>query len=129
MQAAEVKPEVEQRVLAAQSTPAPIAEPPTPLAGEAPRSGEEHACCAVPARRARAWPWLIGGATLVALALYGTWDWFVATGLATVLVAVGPCLLMCALGLCMGRAKSKGETSLAEVRKTYEADSGPRQLP
>jgi hypothetical protein len=66
----------------------------------------------------RRW-WLIGGAVLaLPLALYAGWDWVVATGLATVLVAVGPCLAMCALGLCMGRGKSKSETPVGDVKKT-----------
>lgn len=60
---------------------------------------------------------------LVALAAYAGWDWLVATGAATVLVAVGPCLLMCALGLCMGRGKSKGDMPLREIRKTYETNT------
>jgi hypothetical protein len=50
--------------------------------------------------------WLIGGAAFtVALALYAGWDWLVAAGLATTLIALAPCVLMCALGLCMGRGK------------------------
>jgi hypothetical protein len=86
---------------------------------------EEASCCvarSAPAR-SRRW-WLIGGAVLaLPLALYAGWDWLAATGLVTVLVAVGPCLAMCALGLCM-RGKSKTETSPADVRKTYEIRAG-----
>jgi hypothetical protein len=41
----------------------------------------------------------------VPLALYAGWDWLVAAGLATTIVALGPCLAMCALGLCIGRGK------------------------
>lgn len=82
---------------------------------------QQASCCAAPAKQASLRPWLIGGAVLaVPLLLYGGWDWLVATGLATVLVAVGPCLAMCALGLCMGRGKSKSETPVADIRKTYE---------
>jgi len=90
-----------------------------------PAATQESSCCAVPAKQASLRPWLIGGAVLaVPLLLYGGWDWLVATGLTTVLVAVGPCLAMCALGLCMGRGKSKSETSVAEIRKTYETQAG-----
>lgn len=86
---------------------------------------QEASCCAVPAKQTNLRPWLIGGALLaVPLLLYAGWDWLAATGLATVLVAVGPCLAMCALGLCMGRGKSKSEASVAEIRKTYETQSG-----
>jgi hypothetical protein len=70
------------------------------------RTGKDAACCAAPAQRGRFTAWLLGGAVLVvALALYAGWDWLVAAGLATTLVALAPCLLMCALGLCMGRGK------------------------
>jgi hypothetical protein len=57
-------------------------------------------------KRGRSGPWLIGGTALaVPLALYGGWDWLVAAGLATTVVALAPCLAMCALGLCIGRGK------------------------
>lgn len=49
------------------------------------------------------------------LALYSGWDWLVATGVAMWLIAVAPCLVMCALGLCMhrftGRTCGKSERS------------------
>ena len=32
------------------------------------------------------------------------WDWLVAVGAASLIVALAPCLVMCALGLCMSRA-------------------------
>lgn len=51
-------------------------------------------------------PLLIGGAALaVPVALYAGWDWLVAAGLATTVLALAPCLAMCALGLCIGRGK------------------------
>lgn len=44
---------------------------------------------------------LVGGAAL-------NWGWFVAIGVAPILLAVAPCGIMCALGLCaMGRGKGK----------------------
>jgi hypothetical protein len=47
------------------------------------------------------------GAVLVAmpLALYAGWGWLVAAGLATTVIALAPCLVMCALGLCLARGK------------------------
>jgi len=90
-----------------------------------PTSADEGSYCAVPSGQRRYRPWLIGGALVgVPLFLWGGWDWLAATGLATVLVAVVPCLAMCALGLCMRGGKSNGEASLADIRKTYETRSG-----
>jgi len=59
-------------------------------------------------------PYLGGrrGLILLAVAVLGAgaalnWGWLVAIGLAPILVAVAPCAVMCALGLCvMGRGKS-----------------------
>jgi hypothetical protein len=113
-QATEVKAEVEQGVPA-------TAQPPAPAEERAPAVTQEASCCAVPAKQASLRPWLIGGAVLaVPLLLYGGWDWLVAAGLSTFIIAMAPCLAMCALGLCMGRGKSKSETSVADIRKTYE---------
>jgi hypothetical protein len=119
MQAIEMKAEVEARE--------PIGLPSAPAAEkteDSPSATKEDSCRAVPAGRKGRWrAWLIGGAVVVPIALYGGWDWLAATGLATILIAVLPCVAMCALGLCMGRGKSKGEMSLAEIRKTYEVNS------
>ena len=117
-QASEVKAEVEQGVPA-------MEQPPPPAEKRAPAATQEGSCCAAPAKQASLRPWLIGGAVLaVPLLLYGGWDWLVAAGLSTLIIAAAPCLVMCALGLCMGRGKSKSETSVADIRKTYEAQSG-----
>ena len=51
---------------------------------------------------------LAGGAGALVLG----WDWLVAAGLATIIVAMAPCLVMCALGLCMNR-RSKGDQTVA----------------
>jgi Flp pilus assembly protein TadB len=80
-----------------------------------PEDAREQSLCAASPRRFGLRAWLIGSAVFVALVAYAGWDWLVATGVATVLVAVGPCLLMCALGLCMRHGKSKGDTTPAEV--------------
>jgi hypothetical protein len=90
-----------------------------------PTSAEEGSRCAMASGQHRYRPWLIGGALVgVPLLLYGGWDWLAATGLATVLIAVVPCLAMCALGLCMRGGKSNSEPSLADIRKTYDTQSG-----
>ena len=58
------------------------------------------------AKPRRLGPWLIGGGALaVPFALHAGWDWLVAAGLATTIVALAPCVAMCALGLCMSRGK------------------------
>lgn len=111
----------------------PIVLPPAPAlekARESPAVAKEDSCCAVPAgRTGRRRPWLVGGAMILPIALWGGWDWLAATGFATILVAVLPCVAMCALGLCMGRGRSKGEMTLADVRKTYEANSAEPPKP
>lgn len=69
-------------------------------------NAQEAACCATPAKRSRARQWLVGAGMLAAgAALYGGWDWLVASGVGVVVLGLAPCLAMCALGLCMGRGK------------------------
>lgn len=72
----------------------------------------------------RRWWWLGALVLAGATGLYAGWDWLAATGVATVLIAVGPCLAMCALGLCMRQRKANEPSSMAEIRKTYDADRG-----
>jgi len=92
-----------------------------------PQSADDGSCCAAQPGRRRTRTWLIGGALLgVPLLLWGGWDWLAATGLAAVLIAVAPCLAMCALGLCMRGGNSSRELSPADIRKTYETRSGVR---
>ena len=119
MQATEVKGPVELPAAAAEQAEAPAAEEPPPAA-----RAEAAACCGVQSGKTSSRPWLIGAALLgIPLALWGGWDWLAATGLATILIGVAPCLAMCALGLCMGRGKKAGP-SLTDIRKTYETQSG-----
>lgn len=63
--------------------------------------------CRAPAASGR---WLNPGNLLIAIALAGSvgalfygWDWLVAAGAASIIIALAPCLVMCALGLCMSR--------------------------
>jgi hypothetical protein len=83
---------------------------------EAEKAGARD-CCA-PAENSR---WLNRRNMLIAIALAGGagalffgWDWLVAAGVASIIVAVAPCLVMCALGLCMSR-KSKSDQTAAAV--------------
>ena len=43
------------------------------------------------------------------------WSWLVAIGIAPILLAVAPCLAMCAAGLCMGRDKKASAPSANDV--------------
>jgi len=51
--------------------------------------------------------WLVLAIVPFGLGAYFNWQWLVAAGIAPLLVAVAPCLAMCALGLCMHRGKSR----------------------
>ena len=50
--------------------------------------------------------WILGG-VVVAAGLATNWSWLTAIGIAPLLVAAAPCLVMCALGLCMMGRNSK----------------------
>jgi hypothetical protein len=51
--------------------------------------------------------WLLVAAIVIAvIAMYTGWDWLVTVGAAGFLLSVGPCLVLCALGICM---KGKGK--------------------
>ena len=50
------------------------------------------------------------------------WGWLVAAGIAPLLLSVGPCIAMCALGLCMGGMKSKPNNASANELKTLDTD-------
>ena len=50
---------------------------------------------------------LILAGLVIAAGLALNWSWLVAVGIAPILIAVLPCLAMCALGLCMSRAGGK----------------------
>lgn len=68
---------------------------------------QKSPACAAPRSMVRARAWLIGMAVLgLAIALYAGWDWLAALGVTTVLIAFAPCLVMCALGLCMRQKRS-----------------------
>ena len=53
---------------------------------------------------------LFGG---VVIGLIFNWSWFVAVGVAPIIVSILPCAVMCALGLCM-RPSEKGSYSKNE---------------
>ena len=56
----------------------------------------------------RGWRGLIAAAvTLSVPALWFGWPWLVAAGVAPLILAMAPCAVMCAAGLCMHRATKK----------------------
>ena len=42
------------------------------------------------------------------------WDWLVAAGIAPILISLAPCLVMCALGLCMKCSRGKDSAASAD---------------
>lgn len=64
----------------------------SPVVGDAPR----------PWRPSPRFWWITVLVAVLASAALG-WKWLVATGFATLLLSVLPCLAMCALGICMSR--------------------------
>lgn len=74
----------------------------------------------------RAWLVLAALAGLGGLML--NWSWLVAIGVAPVLIAILPCVAMCALGLCMNRGMG-GSCSSEETTRTSAQPEADRSLP
>ena len=55
------------------------------------------------------------------------WEWLVAVGAASVILALAPCLVMCALGICMSRACQKTKTEAAAQPKQTSASGEQRR--
>ena len=112
--------------------PAPASS--TPSAGGAP-APTVASCCSTatfPPDVVRSWlgnrrVLAVGGLALGGAGLALGWDWLAAVGIAPLIVATAPCLIMCALGMCvMGKAtqagSNQGTTRIAEL-------SGPANPP
>lgn len=56
------------------------------------------------------------------------WNWLVAAGVAPLLLAVLPCIAMCALGLCMNRMAGKSCTTGTDAAKSA-TEPAPPQVP
>ena len=54
---------------------------------------------------------IIGAIALAVLGIWAGWGWVVALGVAPLILAAAPCLVMCALGLCMMGKGSGGQSS------------------
>lgn len=62
---------------------------------------------------------LLVGIAVIAAGLALGWNWVVALGLAPIVLALAPCALMCALGVCMigmGHGKTVGPTATLEAK-------------
>lgn len=58
----------------------------------------------------------------IAIAVAGTalgWDWLSAIGAAPIILSVAPCLVMCALGMCMMRMRNRSR-STSPVPPSFE---------
>ena len=70
---------------------------------------------------------LVLGAVVLGLGLVFKWNWVVAAGIAPFVLAVAPCLAMCALGLCMN--KMVGGSSSAQPPSSDVGSTSPVSLP
>jgi hypothetical protein len=59
------------------------------------------------------------GFVTIGAGVYFSWGWLVAVGLAPILVSLAPCLLMCALGICIAQ---RGSVGTAKDPTTPEAE-------
>lgn len=101
------------------------AQPPATRASAsaaAPASPAIGSCCSTasfPPDTVRSWLGSRRVLAIAGLALGGGgiafgWDWLVAVGIAPLLVSAAPCLVMCALGLCiMGKNHQAGSSQTA----------------
>jgi hypothetical protein len=60
------------------------------------------------------------------------WSWLVAVGIAPLLIAIAPCAVMCALGLCMrrpgGRSCSSESSAVDRQSRARSSSSEPRAV-
>ena len=66
---------------------------------------------------------LVAGAVVVGGAAFGWWPWLVAIGVAPILLAILPCAVMCALGLCMMRMGNGSKSAGSQGTTTDTAAS------
>ena len=68
---------------------------------------------------------ILAGALLATPALWLGWPWLAAAGLAPLLVALAPCAIMCALGLCMKKDHNSSPAG-ADTSARGTQSSAPR---
>lgn len=67
---------------------------------------------------------LIAAAITAGLAL--NWGWFLALGVAPILIKVLPCLVMCGIGLCMNRATGRASCGGDKADRDKDTKRGPK---
>ncbi len=67
---------------------------------------------------------IVSGIVIVVAGLALGWNWVVAFGLAPLILAIAPCAVMCALGLCM---MSKGSSGGAKPGSSEQLKSPDRE--
>ena len=70
---------------------------------------------------------IFGGITLAA-GLMLNWSWAVAIGLAPILIALAPCAIMCALGVCMHKMGNKTDPGKSQTNGIPKADRAAENL-
>lgn len=68
----------------------------------------------------------IGLALAAGAGMFLGWDWLVGVGLSTFIIALLPCLVMCAVGLCAMRM-GQGKSSVPPPAAQSEVNIEPRQ--
>ena len=72
------------------------------------------------------WGWVVVLTVLAVAGVVFRWHWLVALGLASIVLSVVPCLIMCALGLCayrvQGRSRCEKPLQVAEATDTAPSD-------
>lgn len=85
-------------------------------------------------RRIRSWAMSPQGLTVtgiasVAIGLAVNWSWLVAAGVAPLILSLGPCAVMCALGLCMNMSNGShapaGKPGLGSATEAPPSTSSP----
>ena len=70
--------------------------------------------------------WVVVLTVLAVAGVVFRWHWLVALGLASIVLSVVPCLIMCALGLCayrvLGRSRCEKPLQGAEATDTAPSD-------
>lgn len=70
--------------------------------------------------------WMLIGLAVIAIALYWQQSWLTALGVAPFLIALLPCMAMCALGLCMHGKPGKKCSNSTEIDDRSGSTSEPR---
>lgn len=55
--------------------------------------------------------WMLTVGLIVSAVMFMNWDLLISIGVASVIVAVAPCLVMCGLGLCMNKSACQKKKS------------------